>query len=362
MLGQVLGTSRLHVDIVDYPGEWLLDLAMLDLDYATWATGANQAARMPHRATAAAAWLGHLAGLDPAARADETMARDAAGCFTDYLQAARGNAAVATLGPGRFLLPGELAGSPLLTFVPLDLPAGAEIARDSLAAMMERRFESYKREVVRPFFSRHFGRLDRQIVLVDALAAIDGGTDAVEDLTVALTAAFDAFRPGINSWGSRLFAPRIDRIVFAATKADHLPRTSHDRLEAALALLTDRAMARARYAGAEIKVLALAALRATREVEVKQGGELLPCIAGTPLAGERLDTLVFDGTREAVVFPGDLPADPAAALASGRGHDVRIVRFAPPRIATNPSQIEIADWPHIRLDRAIDFLIGDRLA
>ena len=36
-----------------------------------------------------------------------------------------------------------------------------------------------------------------------------------------------------------------------ATKADHLHHESHDRLEAILALLTDKAMVRARYGGAE---------------------------------------------------------------------------------------------------------------
>ena len=362
LMGRVLGGSKLHVDIVDYPGEWLLDLGMLDLDYAAWSADALAAARQPQRGRAAAVWLSHLAGLDPASRADEAIARAAAASFTNYLQTARAGSGVATLGPGRFLLPGELEGSPLLTFVPLDLPAGADIRRDSLAAMMQRRFESYKREVVRPFFTRHFGRLDRQIVLVDALAAIDAGAAAVEDLTAALTRAFQAFRPGVNTWGSRILMPRIDRILFAATKADHLPRSSHDRLEAALSMMTDRAMERARFAGAEVKVLALAALRATREAEARQGGEVLPCIAGVPLPGERIDSLVFDGRREAVIFPGDLPADPAATLAAGRSGDVRIVRFRPPRVAAGNSRIEAADWPHIRLDRALDFLIGDRLS
>ena len=36
---------------------------------------------------------------------------------------------------------------------------------------MERRFEAYKTRVVRPFFRDHFQRIDRQIVLVDVLAA-----------------------------------------------------------------------------------------------------------------------------------------------------------------------------------------------
>ncbi len=115
-----------------------------------------------------------------------------------------------------------------------------------------------------------------------------------------------------NSLWSSLFAPRIDRIVLAATKADHLHHQSHDRLEAILAKLAGRAMARAEFAGAEVKVLAMAAIRATREGEAKRNGEKLPCIVGYPLPGETIGGRTFDGNEEFAIFPGDLPADPGS--------------------------------------------------
>ena len=83
------------------------------------------------------------------------------------------------LPPGRFLMPGDLDGSPALTFAPLELPRRRR-AGGSLWAMMERRYEAYKDVVVRPFFRDHFARLDRQIVLVDALAALNAGPEARE--------------------------------------------------------------------------------------------------------------------------------------------------------------------------------------
>ena len=172
---------------------------------------------------------------------------------------------------------------------------------------MERRYEAYKTHVVRPFFRDHFARLDRQIVLIDVLTALNGGQPAVADLERAMTEILECFRTGANSLWSSLFAPRIDRIVLAATKADHLHHQSHDRLEAILAKLAGRAMARAEYAGAEVKVLALAAIRATREGEAKRNGETLPCIVGYPLPGETIGKRTFDG-NEAVRH---LPRRPA---------------------------------------------------
>ncbi|HWM32498.1 MAG TPA: YcjX family protein, partial [Methyloceanibacter sp.] len=229
--------------------------------------------------------------------------------------------------------------------------------------MMARRYEAYKAYVVRPFFHHHFARLDRQIVLIDVLAALNGGAEAVNDLERAMTEILECFRTGANSLWSSLFAPRIDRIVLAATKADHLHQQSHDRLEAILARLTGRAMARAEYAGAEMKVLAMAAVRATREGEAKRGGETLPCIIGYPLAGETIGRRTFDGNEEFAIFPGDLPKDPDLALKGWHTEhgEMRFVRFRPPNPVPLPSG-GFAPFPNIRLDRAIETLIGDHLA
>ena len=171
----------------------------------------------------------------PGAREDEQAALTSARLFTDYLRACRDERfAMSLLPPGRFLMPGNLAGSPALTFAPLELPADGTAPDGSLWAMMRRRYEAYKDVVVRPFFRDHFARLDRQIVLVDALAAFNAGPEALHDLEAALTGILDCFRIGRSTLFSNLFRPRIDRILFAATKADHLHQSSHDRLEAVL--------------------------------------------------------------------------------------------------------------------------------
>ena len=369
MVKRAMTTGRLHVDIVDYPGEWLLDLALIDQSYEDWSREAIALAEEPTRSAVSAHWRRHLAELDPGAAQDEQVALESARIFTAFLAAAReAEPALSTLGPGRFLLPGDLAGSPLLTFVPLKMPAGWAPPRNSLAAMMARRFESYKSHVVKPFFRDHFSRLDRQIVLIDALAALNAGGAAVEDLSRALEASLRAFRPGARSWLASILPRRIDRVLFAASKADHLPSSSHDRLEAVLRLMTERAAARATFAGASVGVIALAAVRATREVEAQQNGETLACIRGIPMPGEKVGTKRFDGSTEVALFPGDLPADPRRLLApSGQeiARRMRFVRFRPPRLgpaagATEP-QVWAQAWPHVRLDRALQFLIGDRL-
>ena len=364
-LKRAIGLSKLHVDIVDYPGEWLIDLPMLEQDYQAFSNEALTLAASPWRAGLSKPFLGFLAGTDPAAAEDEQIALNGAKLFTAYLKATRESASQSTLAPGRFLLPGDLEGSPLLTFFPMRLASEERLPRNSLAAMMVRRFESYKSSVVRPFFEEHFARLDRQIVLVDVLGAMNRGAAAVGDLDRAMTAILKAFRPGANSWLSLFLGRRIDRVLFAATKADHLPASSHDRLEAILKEIVDDAVGRAETEGAGVRALAIAALRATREMTAKHGGETLPCLRGVPIRGERIGGVTFDGVTEAAIFPGDLPANPSVALDAARhasAATLELVRFAPPKLVDARADGKAAAFPHIRLDRALDFLIADYLA
>ena len=70
---------------------------------------------------------------------------------------------------------------------------------------------------------------------------------------------------------------------------------------------------------------------------------------------------LFDGETEAAIFPGDLPENPDMAK-HGAGSPVRFVRFRPPLVPRG-NQVGLGpSFPHIRLDRALEFLLGDRLA
>lgn len=348
LLSGLQGPRTVHLDIVDYPGEWLLDLGLLDQDFADWSRTAL--ARAEARGEAAA-YLAALEGLDPAARLEETTASALARTWTAYLTAAR-NAGYSDCTPGRFLLPGDLEGSPALTFAPLP---PSEAPRGSLAREFARRFEAYKAQVVKPFFRAHFARIDRQIVLVDALGAIHAGPRAVEDLRQALSGILGAFRPGRSGFlASLLGQKRVDRILFAATKADHLHHAQHDRLAQIMGALVADARRRADFAGAETQAMAIAALRATVEETRSVNGAELDLVRGT----------LLESGRQAALHPGDLPVDPAVLLAPAKqgaerwlDGDYGVMRFAPA-----PLSLRSGDGPpHIRLDRAAEFLLGDRL-
>ncbi|WP_022705882.1 YcjX family protein [Paracoccus zeaxanthinifaciens] len=346
LLSGLRGPRNLHLDIVDYPGEWLLDLRLMERDFAQWS--AEVLERLPNR-PGAQAFLAAIGAEDAGAPFAEPRAQGLADLYTAHLIAAR-EAGWADCTPGRFLIPGELEGSPALTFAPLP----PHLLDGKLGREFRRRFESYKSRVVRPFFRDHFSRIDRQVVLVDVLGAIHQGPQAVEDTRRAMADILTAFRPGRAGWLAQILGTRrVERILFAATKADHLHHVQHPRLTAILTAMLREARDRADFQGARTEAMAIAALRATTEEMIAHQGEDLPAVRGRLLDG-----------RQAAFHAGDLPADPGQLLHPARqgatawlDDDYAIMNFAPAPGTARPGD----GPPHVRLDRAAEFLIGDRL-
>ncbi|MDB6176722.1 YcjX family protein [Paracoccus sp. Z330] len=346
LLSGIRGPQTVHLDIVDYPGEWLLDLRLMEKDFSEWSK--DVLARMQGR-PGADEYHQVLAGIPAQKRLDEPTAQRLARSYSAHLAAAR-EAGWSDCTPGRFLIPGELEGSPALTFAPLpETLAGTQIHKE-----FRRRYEAYKSRVVKPFFREHFARIDRQIVLVDVLGAIHQGPAAIEDIRRAMAEILSAFQPGRAGWLAQLLGTRrVERILFAATKADHLHHMQHNRLTAILSAMLREARDRADFSGARTEAMSLAALRATTEDIIHQNGEDLPAVRGRLLDG-----------RQAALYPGELPADPAALLHPARSGatewldgDYAVMNFAPAPMTARPGD----GPPHIRLDRAAEFLIGDRL-
>ena len=347
LLGGLSGPRTVHLDIVDYPGEWLLDLGLLDKTYGEWSAGVLDAIK---ERDCAAGFLGQ--DVDPAAKYNEAQAQELAAHFTTYLHAAR-DAGFSDCTPGRFLLPGEMEGSPVLTFAPMQQPDSPK--RGSMWREMDRRFEAYKKQVVQPFFRDHFAKIDRQVVLIDALGAIHRGPQAVEDVRGAMADVLSAFRPGKVGFLASMFGVhRVERILFAATKADHLHHRQHPRLTAIIAAMLRDARDRADFSGALTAAMSVASLRATVEETLDHDGSSLDCVRGT----------LLETGKQAAFYPGELPDDPAKLLGPARegaekwlGDDYRIMSFAPAPLSLKAGE----GPPHIRLDKVAEFLIGDYL-
>jgi len=349
--GRLGRLATLNLDLIDYPGEWLIDLPMLGQSFAQWSAAMLALCRREPRRSLAADWLGFLSTLAPDGPAEESAAREAAERYAAFLRRCREpRHGLSLVQPGRFVLPGEYEGAPILWFCPLDVPVDSKPRRGSLRALMETRFEAYRTEIVRSFYRRHFRTFDRQVVLVDVLRALDAGREAFEDARAALTAILASFRFGRAGWGvagwlAPLLGARIDRVLFAATKADHVTPDQYGNLRSLLAEMMAAPSLEMRFAGGAVAVRALASVRCTEVGRGRLGDREVGMVRGVPV-GE-------DEPR--LLHPGAVPPTPPPP-----GHwdeaPAEFPNFRPPPISAAP----VAGIPHIGLDEALEFLIGDK--
>ncbi|MEZ3500450.1 YcjX family protein [Pantoea sp. KPR_PJ] len=341
-------SATLYLEIVDYPGEWLLDLPMLAQDYLDWSRqmiGLLQG----DRAQWAQPWRALCASLDPLAPADENRLAEIAAAWTDYLHRCKAEG-LHFIQPGRFVLPGDMSGAPALQFFPW--PVENEAARSKLVqadkgsnfAMLQQRYRYYCQHVVKDFYRNHFLRFDRQIVLVDCLQPLNSGPQAFNDMRLALTQLMQSFHYGQRTLFRRLFAPVIDKLLFAATKADHITADQHASMVSLLQQLVQDAWQNAAFEGISMECIGLASVQATQSGLVDHRGEKIPALRGNRLS---------DG--EALTFyPGEVPPRlPGHAFWQQQGFQFE--QFRP-----QPLDID-RPLPHIRMDAALEFLLGDKL-
>ena len=235
----------------------------------------------------------------------------------------------------------------MLQFVPWVWgPSQSAAPTGSLLALLQERYEYYKSHLVKGFYREHFSTFDRQIVLVDCLQALQAGESAMTDLKHTLALLMQSFHYGSNNWWRRLFAPRIDKLLFAASKADHVTPDQHANLQGLLQDLVQGPMGQARFENIEVASQAIAAVRAGEYRQVVHEGKPLFALQGTTLDGEAVH-----------LFPGEVPSHwpDKHFWHQGGAADFGFVALRPPVLRQGET------LPHLRLDQMLEFLLGDKL-
>ena len=349
LLGRIgSGVATLKLKIIDYPGEWLLDLPLLTQSYTDWSRATLRLCRSGMRAGTARDFIAFLSNHRHDVAASDEDAKRAHDLYRQHLRAARDQHGLSFLQPGRFVEPGSLSQNSYMWFAPLDIPDGVERAADgTLAALMEQRFEAYKTEVVMPFYEQYFRNYSRQVVLVDVLGALLAGREVFEDTRRAIDAILESFRYGNSGIIGRLLRnARIEKVLFAATKADHVPEVQRDHLAALLRNMVALPWLEVTSSNAMIDIATLASVISTDEDTQEIDGHQVQVVVGKPV----------DSDTRAKFFVGNVPARPPRPEAWGKPF-LNIPVFEPPVIDVSP----IDGIAHINLDLALEYLIGDQL-
>jgi predicted YcjX-like family ATPase len=336
----MLPPRRLRLQLLDYPGEWLLDLPLLRQGFAEWSAATlERLARHPQ----AGGFLAFAANLPRGAGADETLARQGHVLYARALRHLRDEVGLSLLQPGRFLMPPPGPPPPWLGFFPL---AGSS----PLAGLLARRYDAYREAVRRELLAPGLGRLDRLVVLADVLSALHAGPAAFAEAAEALGAVAATLR-GRRAWWDAL-APLlaalwpamagVQRVAYCASKSDHVASRQRGNLAALV-----RDMTRAADRAAE-QTFAIAAARCTEDVVWTLEGRPISAVRG------RVGT---EG-RAGRSYPGEVPDRIPGPESEFWTHPfLSLPDFEPIRVPAGG----LGGIPHLELDALLLFLLDDLL-
>ncbi|MDA8938763.1 YcjX family protein [Pseudoalteromonas marina] len=338
--------STLYLDIIDYPGEWLLDLPMLEKSYSQWCEQQYPLLLQHPRVNTSSEYLNVLDQLDLNAPVDESVLAQIAELYQHMLVGLKKDTKLAMLQPGRMLMPGDLQGAPLLLFFPVNFKQvnSDDIIAGSNLEHLIKRFNAYVKEVVKPFYNEHFKHFDRQIVLVDVLSALNEGHETLQEQSSVINQLLAHFNYGESGFFKRLFKPNIDKILFAANKSDHISAKHHKDLALLLDSLVHEQTNYLKFDGVQIETMAMSSITATQPRQVTDKGQTLECIYGKPLNEQDWLTYLPPQPPNRMLNKNEWPAQ-----------GFEFLSFAP--MPTPDKQLK-----HIRLDHVMQYLLGDKLS
>ncbi len=334
-------TSHLNIDVIDYPGEWLLDLPLLNLDYENWCLLFNDWVSKGKQANLSLEWLNSFSS--DTGQISKTDIKGLSESFRQFLLKCKtSEEAIEFIQPGRFILPGDLEGAPVLDFFPI--PANANVDKNGEAyKILVQRYEYYRDNVVQPFFKEYFSKVDRQVLLVDVLKVLNQGFDSYKELQQTLSKLVTSFNYGQTNWLKRMFQPKINKLIIAATKSDQVPPEQHMAMKSFLAQMLMDAENQVSYQGVNVNTLVFSAIQVSESVTAEHDNKRISCVKGVEL----------DNGEDVVNYPGKIPVEPMTRK-QWNEQEFNFINFAIPDLTTD------RQLPHQRMDRLIELLVGDK--
>ncbi len=337
--------KTVDLELIDYPGEWLLDLDMQGRNFEDWSYHIIELSGQKRREKLSSKWFEKLNAVDIYSQSDESFDEEIVQTYKEYLKACY-DKGLSFIQPGRLLQPGDLQNDPLLLFTPLPKPEILNnFDKNSVYARFKERYNRYVNEVVKRLHLKHFQNFDTQIVLIDLLKTLENSKDSFEDMRYSIKKILENFTYGHNNIISRFFSVKIDRVIFAATKADLIPK---DQIQTYKILLENMIFDIKRELNVEhieTEVTILASVKSTKTVYADIKGKKVACVRGV-VEGEETPSTHYTGE-----LPKSLNLDTLWE------REFYFPNFKPSRFPLDNSQAP----SHIRMDRIIYLILKDKL-
>ncbi|WP_297442074.1 YcjX family protein [Sulfurimonas sp.] len=334
----LLSNTKFQIELIDYPGEWLLDLTLLEMSYTVWSQKTLTWLRSVDD-DKARAYLTTLNSLTAKTNTQEVAIKVHKEYKELLIHLKKNN--YSQLTPGRFIMPSDLANDPILIFAPLPLNAAKELQKS-----FEKRYNKYVKEIVKDIQLEHFKGFERQVVLVDVLEALQNGYDCYSDMKSGLKSMLALYEHKNKNFLSQWFHPSIKKVLFCATKADQVAASQHTNFSALLVDMIEDLQKDLDISHIETTTQIVAALKSTMTIEKKYKGQTLSFIRG----------ILEEDAEMHDLYPGEMPPrfpNKAEFDTSKYGYK----NFLPQKKPYRDNE----SLEHINMDRVIRKLIGDLL-
>ncbi|KXJ60704.1 MAG: hypothetical protein AXW14_03695 [Alteromonas sp. Nap_26] len=258
-----------HTDVVfefiDYPGEWITDIPMLNKPYAQWSDSAWAQLSSGPQQYFATPWKQFVNEFDFEQAPTPERITQLINAYRDYLIEAKANG-ISLLQPGSFLLESSDFDWKNFGFTPLPSSITSDISHPWFKAF-DKHYGSFQKAWLTPLKQSIFKETDKQIILVDLFEGLNHSRQHLYQLKETLSHLADTFVYGQSSWFSRtvLKKQQIGRVAFVATKADLIPSNQRENLLSLLTQVTEGARARFNDKPIEFEHFLVSALQVTDE-------------------------------------------------------------------------------------------------
>ena len=332
-----MGNSTFTIELIDYPGEWLLDLALLDKSYEEWSVQSL-------------AWLKEIDEPEADAYLEtvQSLSQESRGSEYELKLHEEYKALVIKLKarhysqitPGRFVMPSDLANDPMLLFAPVN---GAS---SKLVAVFKKRYDIYVEEVVKGIHLEHFRGFERQVVLIDVIESLENGFKCHQDMRQGLRSMLSLYDHDNKNFLLQWLSPSIKKVLFVATKADQVAASQHANFSALLDEMVTELRREMDISHIETDTQVVSSLKSTTTIEKKYDAKLLSFVRGV---------LEEDGQLHDL-YPGEMPSQFPDKV-SWQSDNYAFKRFLPPK----RSYAQQDALEHINMDKVVEKLLGDLL-
>lgn len=233
MWSGMLGEQRqLTLDIRDYPGEWLVDLPMLSLNYRDWCLDTGRLMQQAPRAEIDPHLVNDLNALDPLVSVDSAVINALFGRYQQFLRACK-QQGLTLLQPGRALLDHSESLPAVLPLLNLQAYSPAQLQNapaESLYQQLHSHYQQYLKRLVKPFYQQFFTGIDRQVMLIDVVKALSNGKACFDDMLMTYSRIIDSYQTGSNNHWLNLLIPKVEKILFLASKPDRIVMHQHEAM------------------------------------------------------------------------------------------------------------------------------------